>query len=998
MKTKITLLFLMYLIISCVGFGNLSAQNTQKGTLKGRVIAADDKSGLPFANIMVEGTSNGTSSDLDGYFILRNIDAGKQKIKVSYVGYLSKIEEVVIKANQTTDIEFVLSIGQEQTQEIVITAQAKGQREAINQQINSNTIVDIVAPDRIRQNPDANSAEALGRLPGISLIRSGGEGVGLVIRGLDPKYSTVSLNGVELPSTNFYDRETSISGISQYLLEGVSVYKSITAEMEGNSVAGAINLTLAPAPEGLKYSVITQGGYNNLNDYWGNYKFQGNISNRFFDDFLGVRFSFNAENVNRSRQTMSATYSVTSNQYAGLKYEPVYLGTAILNDIYQLNLKQAATLVLDLKFSPTSKILLYNFFSNSGGDYTGASKSYIPLSANIFYDINQQDSRRNLLYSTSLRGDHTINWIDIDYGVAFSQTHNYIPNERNWKFWLTNAFEEQYRDTSVTRSYTPSQVINLSNDSSDEETLKRFTLFDMGYKTSDMLQKDVSAYFDVKGHFKFSNDINGYIKIGAKFKSIDRNVAFMAGNQNAATNPSIGRIIKTTYPWLQQTSWNINAAAFYDHMVEDFLGGKYNFGWYPNVTRLNQIWEVWDDYSKNLIAMGNKAVLDTVGALTRIGFIPDYYGSSIYNQDIQEKYWATYVMSEINFGSLIMIVPGIRYEKLTDDLVGNKVYNLSQAYTLDFDRTYINADRQDEFWLPMVQMKIKPASWLQVHTAFTKTLGRPSFDQIVPNIYINNGLAPYIYHAGNPNLKPEQWSSYDLQFSFFGNEIGLFSINGFYKEAKDLIWSRAYKRIKGDPLVPGFPDEAQVTVIETVNSPYNANVKGLEFSWQTSFWYLPSPFNYFSLNLNYSLMKSETYYPITRMYTTYEYDSRGRPIATLHRVDSIATDRMINQPDNIANVSLGFNYEGLNIWLSYQYNGSILTGWSSQRELIGHQSSYQKWDLQISQDLPIKGFSVLFNIANINNAQQDSRLQGDPRFTYTEQYGWTSDLGIRYEF
>lgn len=998
MKTKIfiQLIFCLTLVLNNNNF--LIAQESAKGTLKGKVVAADDKMGLPFANVLVDGTTNGTATNMDGSFIIRNVDAGTQKIKVTYVGYQTKIEEVVIKANTTTEVEFVLSISDVVTYEVVITAQAKGQREAINQQINSSTIVDIVAPDRIRQNPDANSAEAIGRLPGISLIRSGGEGVGLVIRGLDPKYSTVSLNGIVLPSTSYTDRETSVSGISQYLLEGVSVYKSITADMDGNSVAGAINLTLAPAPEEFKYSFIAQTGYNRLNDYLGNYKFQGDVSGRLLDGLLGARFSFNAERVNRSRQTMSAGYTVSSNLYQGLAYEPVYLSNATLNDIYQLNEKQAATLVLDLEFSPTSKILLYNFFSVSGGDYTSASKSYNPLSATIFYNISQQNARQNLLYSSSLRGDHSFDWFDVDYGVAYSQTHNYVPNERTWQFWLSNAFNEEYRDTSVTRSSTPNQVINLSNDNSEEGTLKKITLFNMGSNNNDMIQKDLSLYFDLKSHFKLSDDISGYVKGGGKYKYVSRIVDFMSATQFAATNPYMGGIVKETHSWLQQTSWNINAVPFYDHILNDFLDGEYNFGWYPNLERLNQMWDAWNNFSNDLMNQGVEEVINKVGAMTRIGFVPDYYGSSIRNQDLKEKYWAAYLMSEVNFSSLIMFVPGVRYEKVVDDMLGNFVYDLSQAYTLTFPRTYVSATRKDEYWLPMIQMKIKPVNWFHIHASFTKTLGRPSYDQIVPNTYVNNGLQPYIYQSGNPGLKPEQWTSYDLQFAFFGNEVGLFSVGGFYKEAKDKIWYRVYNRIKGDPLVPGFPDNAQVTVIETVNNIYPAYVKGLEFSWQTSFWYLPEPLNYFALNVNYSLMKSETKYPTTRMYTSYVIGPNGRPIATLHRVDSVATERMINQPNSIANVSLGFNYEGLNVWLSYQYNGSILTSWSAQRELIGTQGSYRKWDLQISQELPVDGLSLLFNVANINNAEQDSKLKGDPRFTYTEQYGWTSDLGLRYEF
>jgi hypothetical protein len=118
----------------------------------------------------------------------------------------------------------------------------------------------------------------------------------------------------------------------------------------------------------------------------------------------------------------------------------------------------------------------------------------------------------------------------------------------------------------------------------------------------------------------------------------------------------------------------------------------------------------------------------------------------------------------------------------------------------------------------------------------------------------------------------------------------------------------------------------------------------------------------------------------------------------MHRVDSTVTDRILNQPNNIANVSLGFNYSGFNAWLSFQYTGDMLTGWSYQKELVQHKNHFYRWDFQVAQELPVKGLVLLFNVANINNMQETSGLSNDYRDTYIESYGWTSDLGLKYNF
>jgi len=77
--------------------------------------------------------------------------------------------------------------------------------------------------------PDANAAEAVGRLSGVSVLRSGGEGNEVVVRGLQPKYNAIMIDGVRMSSSNSNDRSADLSMISPYSLEGIEVSKSVTA-------------------------------------------------------------------------------------------------------------------------------------------------------------------------------------------------------------------------------------------------------------------------------------------------------------------------------------------------------------------------------------------------------------------------------------------------------------------------------------------------------------------------------------------------------------------------------------------------------------------------------------------------------------------------------------------------------------------------------------------------------------------------------------------------
>ena len=210
-----------FILISLFLFQSLIIAQT--GTLKGRVLDKNTKTPLVFANVVVKGTNNGAATDANGEFIIRNITAGNQILTISYLGYISYDFNVTVTSNENKKEDYYLEGKVVEGQTVVITAQAEGQLSAINQERSSNTIENIVAKDRIKELPDVNAAESIGRLPGISIERSGGEANKVEVRGLDPKYSLVSVNGVTVPGSGANDRSVDLSLISSNMLDGISV-------------------------------------------------------------------------------------------------------------------------------------------------------------------------------------------------------------------------------------------------------------------------------------------------------------------------------------------------------------------------------------------------------------------------------------------------------------------------------------------------------------------------------------------------------------------------------------------------------------------------------------------------------------------------------------------------------------------------------------------------------------------------------------------------------
>ena len=991
MKKLFVFLLLLFFSASSLIF----AQKSQM-RINGKISDATTGEVLPGVNILVQGTLTGTISEVDGRYSV--LVSGTEAVLVySFIGY----ESQTVTVGTQSSIDIALSPDIQTLGEVVITAQGRGQKQAVQQQINSNTIKNVVAPDRLQENPDANATEAIGRLPGISVIRSGGEGTGLVIRGLEPRYASVSLNGVQMAATSGEGRGTNISGISQYALQGVEVFKSLTADMEGNSVAGSVNLKLREAPQHFHVNLMAQGGYNQLNDYWGNYKLLGEVSNRFLKDKLGVLISANAERVNRSIQTMSAQYIIEGSSKEG----DIMLQNVWLNDISSIVYRKSAMVSLDYKLSPGTTLMLYGMYNTSKNEYNSQSKSYNLVGAgNVGYSFDSRPDNTSNIFQSALSGESKLKFLNIktDYGISYSQGYSGNIGARNWSWSFNNASTAD-NTTPEIRRMDPTKVVPLFHD--DPENLIDCWWNGFSRADSKTEDKNITGYMNVTVPFKIGNLIEGNVKFGGVYreKKRTRDDQVGTGNQNASVNVIGPKFLSDSIDWITLNQFgNISAVGLEDKKVDNFLNGDYNFGYNFNMDRMNQMYSEWMDITKYYSEMDPAQALPIIFDYRNISFIQAYPACMINDQDIKEKYAAAYIMPEFNITKYVMFMPGLRYEHTSASMKG--FYALPPQYPptlyepLAGDDT--SATRSDEFFLPMIHLRIKPTDKFYAHFSYTKTLSRPDFNSISPNTYVNTGWAPFSYQANNPKLKAELWTSYDAQFTFHGDKIGLLSVTGFYKTVENKIWSRSFKRIKGDPLVPPFPDNALVDITVWENHPYKANIEGIELEWQTSFFYLPKPFNFFTLYANYTYSHSKTTYPYTDMRTVTP-PGGGRPVNV--RVDSTITGPLLYQPQSIANVSLGFNFKGFNAWLSYQYNGLIYTGvnYHGATRLDSEKEHFNRWDLQLTQKFKIakvSGFEVIANIANLTNFTESQKLRGDPRLTYQEKFGMTADLGVRYRF
>ena len=306
---------------------------------------------------------------------------------------------------------------------------------------------------------------------------------------------------------------------------------------------------------------------------------------------------------------------------------------------------------------------------------------------------------------------------------------------------------------------------------------------------------------------------------------------------------------------------------------------------------------------------------------------------------------------------------------------------------------------------------------------------RPNYTEILPFYHIS-GAARVVQYS-NPSLVPGVSKNIDYVISMNNEKLGLLSLSIFTKEIDGLIYSSGRRYIVEGFAetvygLPEYADKYQILDYRS-NNPFPVDLSGYEIDYQTRFWYLPGMLRGLVFNANYTKTKSEVKYPRT----TIGYDFSTFPLSFVN-TDSFYVDRLIDQPNDIINLSLGYDYKGFSGRLSMLYMGDVFMSTDFWPELRQTTDAYQRYDLSMKQKLPVKGLELYLNVSNLNEAVDINRLNGfnpkDPDFdeailedlesskdksieerldliptssrakSLEQHYGRTVDIGFRYSF
>ncbi|HEX7718625.1 MAG TPA: carboxypeptidase regulatory-like domain-containing protein, partial [Woeseiaceae bacterium] len=283
-------LLVAVLVPALLMFGEPVAAQSDSASINGRVVNPASRSGMSGVRVRLVETGATTSTSNDGSFRFGSVPAGSYALELSYIGMDTEVEQVTVAAGQRLDQEF--SFGPATMDEVVVTGIRGAQAAALNEQRNNDNISNVISADQLGRFPDRNIAEAMRRVPGVSIEREekAGDGRYVSIRGLDSGLNNFKLNGMNVAQQEEDNRRIPLDVIQVEAVSMITVNKTLLPDHDGDGIGGAVEMTSATAFDFDRHHVdiTAEGFYNDFRGDLGS-KLAGTYSTVFGrDDRWGI--------------------------------------------------------------------------------------------------------------------------------------------------------------------------------------------------------------------------------------------------------------------------------------------------------------------------------------------------------------------------------------------------------------------------------------------------------------------------------------------------------------------------------------------------------------------------------------------------------------------------------------------------------------------------------------------------------------------------------------
>ncbi|MBP8023742.1 MAG: carboxypeptidase-like regulatory domain-containing protein, partial [Paludibacter sp.] len=215
--------------------------------IQGIVMDKKYKEPLTGAAILIEGTTNGTTADIDGNYTL-NVNPGKYTLVISYVSYKSqKIADVIVQSGKTTTVNIDMEEAALMLESVQVVAQARTDTELsmLKSVRTAVQVVNGISSQQIGKTLDRDASEVVKRVPGVTIQ----DNRFIVVRGLNQRYNNVWLNNAATPSSETDVKAFSFDAIPSNMIDNLLIYKSGSPELSAEATGGFIKISTKNIPD-----------------------------------------------------------------------------------------------------------------------------------------------------------------------------------------------------------------------------------------------------------------------------------------------------------------------------------------------------------------------------------------------------------------------------------------------------------------------------------------------------------------------------------------------------------------------------------------------------------------------------------------------------------------------------------------------------------------------------------------------------------------------------
>ena len=853
-------------LVAIVILGLPALAQERKGTITGTVKDSGN-SALQGALVEVLPLGRKIVTDDHGQFRITDVPAGEYTLSVSYVGLAVSNVPVVVQAGQETSANAVLQVASQVDQVIVSAERLQGEAEAINIERTAENIVQVLPERVITSLPNTNIADAVGRVPSVSLERDEGEGKYVQIRGTEPRLSSVTVNGVNLPSPETNVRNIKLDAVPADLVERIEVFKTLAANQDADGIGGTVNLVTRTAGERAIYSFAGTGGYNPIQNGLGRGGFNGTFGKRFGTSRkLGFLLNGTYDKTNRGIDDLEPGQATGTDPATGRNV--AFANTYDERSYNYYRTRYGFSTGIDYNLKPGTSVYAKGFFSDFH-DY-GDTRVYTPNAGTNIKSVN----------GSVITFDNAQDCVAVNQAADVAnpgsnpcspgsyQYRHYIrrPDQQVYSF-LTGA-RHDLSSTLITYEFAGSRSHNIggqdfqtsnfngvaANYDNSGNLVPGSTGADLAVNLSDPLRPkfnalDGSNLYDPTQYVLANSSFTSYIATQLNFQG----AASAARRYNAHSHLGtfeIGIKVRNSHSTQNQTDriLDYNGSSI---TLNNVLGSYTNPTYYDNFFRIgSQSYGPTSNYNliqQTVAANATQFSVDQARSIRRSA------GAFF---DANERIYAGYVQNVISFGKL-RLQTGVRFDAadtgflanriLTSDPTDPTVTSSNPKITPFFQNSgYLNA-------LPNLQAQYQLEKNTNLRANYSQGISRPNIGDLVPTTIVDPNTSPKTVTEGNPNLKPTKANNYDILIEHYFQPLGILQGGYFYKQLSNPIYQTASLLGPTDP-------NAGFRLLQTINGP-SAHIQGFEVSWEQRFSFLPGFLNGFGVSANYSYTQSAVTFP-----------------------------------------------------------------------------------------------------------------------------------------